>query len=605
MHQTIVIGLAIILVLGIAAQWLAWHFKVPSILLLLLFGFIAGPVTGFIHPDELFGELLFPFVSISVAIILFEGGLSLKLDEVREVQGVVQLLITLGALVTWVLISLAAVFILRMEMLLAILLGAILVVTGPTVVIPLLRQIRPTNRVSSILKWEGILIDPIGATLAVLVFEGILDSEMRTTAFTILRGIAFTLLTGTMIGAITGKILVEFLRRSWIDPFLETAVALVAVVAAFALSNQIYPESGLMAATAMGIFLANQKQADVKHIATFKEELGVLLLSVLFIGLAARVEASALRVAWPELLFLIMLILVVRPLAAGISTIGSRLLTKERLFISALAPRGIVAVSVASLFALELESAGFAGAERLVNMTFLVVMGTVVVHSLTAKPLARWLGLVQEHPQGTLFVGAHDWARRMARALQQNGLEVWLVDTNATYVEAAREAGLPVIQDSILAEGVLEALPLERIGRLLGLTANGELNTLASLRFDDWLGKDNVYQLMPARGDEPDLMDEKLLAHILFGPEVSYKLLNKLHYSGGKILSQVVESTTDVFYEPAELLLFVVTEDGRLLVPTAANPITPLPGQTAIYFLPEQDKINVQVDEEKPAMAIQ
>lgn len=588
MHENIAVSLALILVLGITAQWLAWRFKVPSILLLLLFGFFAGPVSGLLHPDEMFGDLLFPFVSISVAIILFEGGLSLKFEELRGVEWVVRLLISLGALITWVAGSLAAFYILGIDSLLAIILGAILIVTGPTVVIPLLRQVRPSNRVSSILKWEGIMIDPIGATLAVLVFEAIIDGGAihELTIFSIFNGIIITLLVGTVIGAITARILVIFLKRDWIAPFLETAVTLMTVLAAFAISNQIRPEAGLMAATIMGIILANQKQADVRHITSFKEELGVLLLSILFIVLAARVNLNALlSVVWQELAFLAVLILVIRPLAVFISAIGSKLSFREKIFISGMAPRGIVAVAVASLFAFELESAGFAEAELLINYTFLVVVGTVLFYSLTAGPLAGWLNLCEKQPQGVLILGAHHWARDIASALQNAGIDVWLVDTNSRHIQMAKEAGLNAIHDSILADGVLDNIPFERVGRLLALTANSELNALASFRFAKWFGEENVYQLMPRSHQDQSAIHEDLLAHILFGPEVGFRLIDSYYYNGAEIISEHVGDAQDIMHEPAEILLFVVNAENHLLVPTISQPIYPSPGQKAIYLM--------------------
>ncbi|MFN2107724.1 MAG: cation:proton antiporter, partial [Candidatus Promineifilaceae bacterium] len=351
MQESIIIGLAIIIFLGISAQWLAWRFKIPAILLLLIFGFVAGPLTGLIRPDELLGDLLFPYVSVSVAIILFEGGLSLRINELRGVEGVVRLLITVGALITWGIVSLAAYTILRLDLMMSVLIGAILVVTGPTVVIPLLRQARPTRRVGSILKWEGILIDPIGATLAVLVFESIIEGGPgnQLTIVSILTGIVVTLLVGTIVGALMAFVLVQFLKRNWIATFLETAVALMMVLVAFAVSNYLRTESGLMAVTVMGIVLANQKQANISHITSFKEELGVLLLSALFIVLAARVNLDALvQVVWQEVVFLVIIILVARPLSVFISTLFSKIPRNEKIYIAAIAPRGIVAVAVAS-----------------------------------------------------------------------------------------------------------------------------------------------------------------------------------------------------------------------------------------------------------------
>lgn len=592
MHQTIILGLAIIVVLGIAAQWLAWRFKIPAILLLLIFGFVAGPVSGLINPDELFGELLFPFVSVSVAIILFEGGLSLRLDELRGVAGVVRLLISLGALVTWVVIGAAAYFILGLNLELSVLLGAVLVVTGPTVVIPLLRQVRPTRQISSVLKWEGILIDPIGATLAVLVFEGIIEggAEHQLTVFSILSGIIITLLVGSAVGAVFAFVLVQFLKRNWIASFLETAVALMAVLAAFALSNELRTESGLMAVTVMGIILVNQKQANISHITSFKEELGVLLLSALFIVLAARVNMPALlEVAWQEVAFMLIIILVARPLSVWVSTIFSKMPGKEKLFLSAMAPRGIVAVAVASLFAIELEEAGFAGAEQLVNITFMVVVGTVVVYSLIAKPLAARLDIVEKQPQGTLIVGAHHWARQIAAAIQGAGFDVWLVDTNGRHIANAVDSGLPGFHDSIIADGILDDLPMESIGRLLALTDNNELNALAGMRFGEWLGNDNVYQLASNGRGSHEPMTSELRGRILFDEALTFKELERGYFEGMQV-AFVKENAVENLQAYARegrfaKVLFVVSKSDHLLVSTCEKPLTPRPGQTAICLV--------------------
>ena len=592
MHQSIIIGLAVIVALGISAQWLAWRLKVPSILLLLIFGFLAGPVTGFIHPDELFGELLFPFVSVSVAIILFEGGLSLKFSELRGVGGVVQLLVTLGALVTWGVISLAAYYILNLELLLAVLLGAVLVVTGPTVVIPLLRQVRPSSRVSSVLKWEGILIDPVGATLAVLVFEGIIEGGPghQLTVVSIFTGIVVTLLIGTVIGTACGYLLMLFLKRNWIAPFLETAVAMMAVLVAFAISNELRAESGLMATTVMGIFLANQKKANVSHITAFKEELGILLLSVLFIVLAARVNLDALvEVIWQEVAFLIAIILVARPASVFISTLFSKVPRNEKIFMSAMAPRGIVAVAVASLFALELEDFGYASAEQLVNITFTVVVGTVLVYSLAARPLAKQLNLTQKHPEGTLIIGAHHWARQIALAIQQAGFDVWLVDTNSRHIANANSAGLTAIQDSIMADGVLDDLPLEKLGHSLAVTANSELNALSAVRFSEWLGFENVYQLPPVRQGDSEAITDSLRGRILFSPEATFNHLENLYYRGAQVI--LLESNSAQMLKTYEesgifaLVLMVIKQDGRLYISCANDPVQPEDGDKAIVFV--------------------
>ena len=475
---------------------------------------------------------------------------------------------------------------------LAVLLGAVLVVTGPTVVIPILRQIRPTGRVSSVLKWEGILIDPIGAILAVLVFESIIDSGAghQITPLSILTGIILTLVAGTVIGAVFAYILVQFLKRNWIASFLETAVALMAVLAAFALSNELRTESGLMAVTVMGIILANQKQANISHITSFKEELGVLLLSALFIVLAARVNLGALiEVVWQEVAFLAVIILLARPLSVFVSTLFSKMPRKEKIFLSALAPRGIVAVAVASLFALELEEAGFAGSEQLVNVTFTVVVGTVVIYSLIAKPLAVRLDIVQKHPQGTLIVGAHHWARQLAAVIQEAGFEVWLVDTNGRHIENAQNEGLSGIHESIMADGILDDLPMESIGRMLALTDNNELNALAGVRFGEWLGEDHVYQLASTRKSSHQPISSDLRSHVLFDEEMNFKEMERGYFEGRQVVI-IRENSVNALkaYDDQGVfakVLFVVSSNSRLLVSTCENPLVPRPDQTAICLV--------------------
>lgn len=257
MTEDLLVGLASIIVLGIVAQWLAWRLRLPSILLLLIFGFVAGPVTGFLDPDALLGNLLLPIVSLSVAVILFEGGLSLKIAEVRETGSVVRNLISAGVLFTWVISATAAHFILGLNWDLAMPLGAVLVVSGPTVILPLLRYVRPTGQVSSVLKWEGILIDPIGAMLAVLVFEAILVGEVEEATTLAVIGLLKTVLIGGAVGVLGAYVMISLLKRYWIPDFLQEVVSLTWVVSAFTASNLLRTESGLLAVTVMGVALAN------------------------------------------------------------------------------------------------------------------------------------------------------------------------------------------------------------------------------------------------------------------------------------------------------------------------------------------------------------
>jgi NhaP-type Na+/H+ or K+/H+ antiporter len=480
--EQLLIALTSIITLGIAAEWLAWRIHLPSILILLIFGFVAGPITGFLDPDAMLGDLFFPIVSISVAIILFEGGTSLRLKELHKIGGVVRNLVTVGAVLTWILSAGAARYVIGLEPAPAALLGAILVVTGPTVIVPLLRHVKPVHQVASTVKWEGILIDPIGAVLAVLVYQAVLVGEVQAATAAVLLVLLKTVAVSVALAAIGTGLLVILMDRDWAPDFLQSPLALMVVVTTFAVSNIFQTESGLLTATLMGLALANQKAVEVKHILEFKENLRVLLISSLFIILAARLQVSDLQqLGLPHLAFLAALIVVVRPLAVALSTLRSDFNWRERALISWIAPRGIVAAAVASIFALRLAEAGYAGAEQLVSVTFIVIIGTVIVYGSSAAPVARWLGLAQADPQGILLLGAHPWARAIAAELKDEGVPVRLVDTNYANISAARMAGLPVYYGNALTEGALDNIDLQGIGRMLALTANDEVNSLAAL----------------------------------------------------------------------------------------------------------------------------
>jgi NhaP-type Na+/H+ or K+/H+ antiporter len=467
------LGLASIFVLGVGAQWLAWRIKLPSILLLLAFGFAAGPGTGWLKPDDMFGDLLFPIVSLSVALILFEGSLSLKFSELAEVGKPLRNLLSIGVGVTWFVITLAAWWILRFDFATALLLGAMLTVTGPTVVGPLLRHIRPSGKVSSIARWEGIVIDPIGAVLAVLVFEVfdiLRDAHFGEAVFDGVFGLLATAVTGVVMGGLAAWFLIECLQRYWIPERLQSPAALMIVAAVFVASNLVKHEAGLISVTVMGVFLANQKSASIKHIFEFKENLSVLLISSLFILLAARVEfADFSQLGWRGLAFVTAVILIARPASVLASSIGTDLSKAEQIFLSWLAPRGIVAAAVASVFALRMEETGNGGGE-LVPATFLVIVGTVVVYGLTAFPLAKRLGLASADAQGVLIASSHPGARAIGHALKSSGFRVVLVDTNRENVTTARLEGLEACYANILSEQAMDEIDLGGIGRFFALT---------------------------------------------------------------------------------------------------------------------------------------
>ena len=599
MSEKELIELASIVVLGIAAHWLAWRLRFPSILFFLVFGFIAGPVTNFVHPDQLMGNLLFPIVSISVALILFEGGLTLRLGELKDVGRVVITLIILGAVITWIIASAAAHYILDLDIRIAILLGAILIVTGPTVIGPLLSHIRPLKRVGRILKWEGILIDPVGAILAVLVYEAIVAGEFSEAGIVVFFGILKTLLIGGVIGFGMAQILIQLLKKFLIPDFLQESFALVMVIAAFVISNIFQPESGLLTVTLMGLFMDNQKLVSIKHIIEFKENLRVIIISSIFILLAARLQLSDFNsFNTSTALFLAILIFIARPLSVFLSTIGSKINWRERALISWMAPRGIVAAAVSSVFAFKLAESGIEGAESIVPITFLVIVVTVTVYGLTAYPFAKILKVVQSKPQGILFVGAHSWARSIAKIIHDKKINVIMVDTNRENIKAARLDGLPAYLGSILSEHIADELDLDGIGRLMALTPNDEANSLAALHMSDSFERGELYQLSPLSeksGKELEFSPKHLRARFLFGEGINYFHLSSL-FDNGWILKSTRLSENFNFeamknhYGENLITFFLIDTNNRLIISTIENPVKPKSGDLLIALVLEREQ---------------
>lgn len=599
---SITFQLTSILVLGIGAQWLAWKLRLPSIILLLVAGFMAGPVFHWVDTDLLLGELLFPVVSLAVGLILFEGGLSLKLVELRKVGGVVVRLVTLGALVTWIVGTVAACWLFKLDLSLAALIGAIFVVTGPTVITPLLRHIRPSGTTGPILKWEGIVIDPIGAMLAVLVYEVIITGASEKAWALVVLSIAKTLVIGGGLGVLAALLLAQVLHRFWAPDYLQAALSLVLALISFATANALQHEAGLLAVTVMGVVLANQRWADVEHIVEFKENLRVLLLSVLFIVLGARLNPIELQaVLVPGALFLAVLVFIARPLSVLISTGGTKLAIRERLFLAAVAPRGIVAAAVASVFALRLSDGGWAQSERLVPITFLVIIGTVTLYGLAAPAVARRLRIAVANPQGILFVGAYPWSRAVAKAVVGLGVRVLLVDTNRSNILAARMAGLPAFAGSILSDSALDEIDFGGLGRLIAATPNESVNVLAVRRFVRVFGRSGCFQLATQRQRaEPDAGRADHARHharTLLGGAVTFAMIADRLESGETVK---VTRLTDEFgweayrgrYGEHSLPLFVLTETGALQVVTTQTVSALKSGQTIVGLVRETPDAN-------------
>ena len=504
MPVSTVLLLASIGVLSLFCQWLAWRVRMPAIVFLLAAGITCGPVLHYLNPEDVFGDLLFPMVSLAVAIILFEGSLTLRFSEIRGHGAMVRNLIPVGSVVTGIIGTLAAHWILDISWEISLLFGAISVVTGPTVIAPLLRAVRPKAKLANILQWEGIIIDPVGALLAVLVYEGIVSWGQGNVFGHSLYIFSTTIAVGTVLGSAAGYLNGQVLRKHWIPQYLHNAGTLSFMLGVYALSNEIAHESGLLTVTIMGIWMANMKQVDVESILEFKESLSVLLISALFIILAARIEFSAIaNLGWGLAVVLAILMLVARPLSIFISAIGTSLNWREKLFLSWIAPRGIVAAAVSALFAFQLQNNGFAGGETLVPLVFMLIIATVTVQSLTARPLAKLLGVAEPPEFGFLIIGANPVARMIATELAKHEVPVVLADSNWENVRLARMENLQVYFGNPVSEHAANQLDLTGIGNLLVISPYKHMNSLATYHFLDWFGDhDSVYSLSEGEQDQ-------------------------------------------------------------------------------------------------------
>ncbi len=492
--------LALIAFVGFVCQWAAWRIKLPAILLLLISGIVLGPGLGVIQPGPLIGDLLFPMVSLSVAIILFEGSLTLKFSDIKDISVLVRKLVTVGAVITWLLTAALSRLLFQFDWPMALLLGSVLVVTGPTVIIPMLRTVRPVARIGNILRWEGIVIDPIGALLAVVVYEYIVASGGSFGSSEAIGHSAMTFaricVIGPLLGAVSGQCLGMLLRSHSIPEYLHNFATVAVVLSVFTLSNSLEAESGLLAVTVMGIWLANMPAVCVEEILSFKENLTVLLISGLFIILAARIDPQQLQaLGWRGLAFFAVLQLIIRPVAVFACTWNSDLNWRERSVIAWIGPRGIVAAAVSGLFALQLEQQNHAEAEILVALTFFVIIGTVLVQSVTAGFIAQLLGVRDPEPRGVLIIGANNVARAVASALQSSGFRIVLADPNRDHIGEARLAGLNVFYGNAISEHADRRLDLVGIGRLLAMSPRREDNVLASMRFKSEFGRNNIFAL--------------------------------------------------------------------------------------------------------------
>lgn len=503
-----------IVILGILAQWLAWRLKVPAILPLIITGLLVGPLSTLWSADGekwispiwngshgLFpGESLFHFVELAIGIILFEGGMTLKKEEVRGVGDTIGKLISLGALITFLMATLLAHFIVGLNWSISFLFAALIIVTGPTVIAPILRNVPLRRNVATVLKWEGILIDPIGALAAVLVYEFISTSGAHGANFTIEAISQFLLIIveSLTIGTLAAFALRAMLKRNMIPHYLLTIFSLAYVLGLFILSSSMVNDSGLLTVVVAGMILGNIDVPFIDEITYFKESLSILLISVLFILLSANIDIQDLMLLWdwrPLMLF-ILVIVMVRPMSVFFSTRQSTLSNKEKLFISWMGPRGIVAAGIASLFGLKLLRADFPQAEYITPLVFMVVLGTVLLNATTARWVARLLGVSRNADNGILIIGANNPARMIAQYLQGIGRNVVVLDSNRNNIAISEDMGLKAINADIYDDDLSDNLELNDVGTLIALTGSAEVNQYAINNLQKNYGEVGAYRLI-------------------------------------------------------------------------------------------------------------
>lgn len=578
--------LAFLAVVSIICQWVSWWVKLPAILFLILAGLISGPVLGFLDPDAIFGELLFPFVSLSVAIILFEGSLTLVMSEIRGLGKVVQRLTSIGALATFFVVCIATRFLMDLPWSICLLFGALMVVTGPTVVMPMLRTIRPNSNISSVLRWEGIIIDTVGALLAVVVYEFTISSLGGRGWLNSFIVFGQMVLIGFTFGLSGGWFLGLLIKKYWLPEYLHNLATLSMVVLVFSVCNVLQHESGLLAVTVMGMLLANTKGVNIKEILNFKESLTLVFISGLFIILAARIDGSELlMLGWGGLSVFLVVQFVARPIGVYISTLGSQLSWQERFMIAWIGPRGIVAASVAALFALRLTDHGFGYANYLVPLTFVVILGTVIFQSATAGALARMLGVADPEPSGFLIIGANPVARAIGVALKQNGLKVIVTDGSWDNISAARMEGLETYFGNVISEHADQHLELIGVGYLLAISPQRDLNVVACMRYRNEFGHSNVFTMLTSLDTKSDKKHQASLEHrgmTLFSSEMTYAklagLLSKKYNVNTTLLTDAFNFEDYLENRPDATLMFALDPKNRVHIYYIGSQIKPAPG---------------------------
>lgn len=595
-EHELVILLVSVVALGVGSQWLAWRLHIPAIVLLAVAGLVAGPISGLVNPAEDFGDLFRPVISLCVAIILFEGGLNLSLSDLKQARTGVRRLVYLGAPLAWGFCTASAYYVGGLSLPVSMVFGAIMVVTGPTVIMPLLRQARLNRRTASYLKWEGIVNDPLGALLAVLVFQFFMYVGEGSSWIVVIKGVGMALLAGVALGGVLGWLTGVAFRRGIVPEFLKSPVMLSAVLGVYVIADTLQNEAGLLAVTIMGMVVGNMDLPGISDMKRFKEYITVMLVSVVFVMLTADLDFALLAsVNWRAVLLVMVILFIARPIAIMLATSGSDMLFEDRILLGWIAPRGIVAAATAGLMGPRMVAAGYTDANVLLPLVFLVIFASVFLHGSSIGWLARRLGLASKERDSVLIVGASPWSIELARTLESIKIKVMVADNSWHNLRPARLAGLSVFFGEILSEFAEESVEISHIQAVLAATSNDAYNALVCTTVAPEIGRDKVFQLPMGSSaeDDPRALSRPRRGRIAFDSEALFEQLWRWHVGGWIFyktrLTDSYSYSDFLGDQPSEALkILLIEDDDKVRFLDAESQVEPQPGDVIVYYGPKR-----------------
>ncbi|MEJ6402239.1 cation:proton antiporter [Yoonia sp. 2307UL14-13] len=597
-----VMAFALVGALGVGSQWLAWRLRMPAIVLMLVAGILIGPVTGVFDPDRDIGMLVGPMISIAVAIILFEGGLTLNFHRLSGADKGVRRLVFVGAPLGWLTSAMALHYAAGLSWESSAVFGGIMIVTGPTVIAPLLRTARLSKRPAALLQWEAIVNDPIGALAAVLAFEVVLVLNTATTVGGAVWDLTVGIGIATILGIAGGFGIARAFKQGWVPEYMKVPVLFASLLAIFGVSDYVLHESGLLAVTIMGIYIANANLPSYEELRRFKEHATVLLVSGVFILLAAGLDFAALgRLDWRAVLFVLLVVFVARPLTVLVSLIGSGIPYREQLLVALTGPRGVVLIAVAGLFGDRLLDLGLEDAASIGPLAFVLVATTVVVHGFTLAPFAKLLGLTGTDKPGVVIIGGSPWTTAFAEALQKAEVPVLMTDPNFGHLRGARSAGIPTFSGDILSEAAEQRLELAGYSMLVAATDNDAYNTLVATDLAPEYGRDNVFQVRREKRDSARHQLPSTLGGRALGADETHAGLDKLIWEGWTF--RVTRLTEEFGFEewrakrPEAYVFARISPGGEITLTNNDDQVRPAPDVRIITLRPP-DKV---ADEQPPS----